>query len=231
MTRLARPRRQAGRESRTQMLESMIQSPVADARRGLPTLLPRFYEGAPTPSCCRQSPPPENFRSKRVSTIESHRAKESGRRDPTYRGRAQLRSGPKPEPGPSATPLPTLRGRLPRRWICPRFICWTSFRIDRAAGRAASGPKPPGGSDHAQSRHRGASYPRFWGVHCVGRGRRQGFWTTWSAAPARSRFRDGFARAGQARDHRRRACRSGASPAPPTCCASPLSARTADADM
>ncbi len=121
---------------------------------------------------------------------------------------------------PSATPLPTRRGKSPKRSICPRSFAGPVLDRPRCASRGSGRSRRWWRS--RRTSQPGASCP--WSGACIASSRKtRKTWTTWSTAPAPSRF--AMVLPGRASvSSSSRAYRS-ALPVPPTCCASPLSAR------
>jgi pyruvate kinase len=162
MTRLAR---RAGKPVvvATQMLESMIQSPVP-TRAEVSDVATAVYEGADAIMLSAESAAGK-FPVEAVSTMNRISGQNRSRR--------------------LATPLRTPRGKSPKRSICPRSFAGPVRDRPRYASHA-SGRSRRWWPSRRTSRL-GANFPRS-GACIVWSRRTRRIWTIWSTAPAQSRF-------------------------------------------
>ena len=216
MTRLAR---RAGKPVvvATQMLESMIQSPVP-TRAEVSDVATAVYEGADAIMLSAESAAGK-FPVEAVSTM--NRIGEEVERDPTYRGvlNAQ-RAEPEPTVGDA---IADAARQIAETLDLSAIICWTSSG-STALRVARERPKPPVVAITPNLVDRAQAVGGL-GRALRGRGRRQG--SGRHGQPRRlDRVSRRFCPGRPARHHRRRRAAARV-PAPPTCCASPRSARTA----
>jgi len=187
MTRMAR---RAGKPVvvATQMLESMIQSPVP-TRAEVSDVATAVYEGADAIMLSAESAAGK-FPVEAVSTM--NRIGEEVERDPTYRSVIMAQ-----RPAPEATPgdaIADAARQIAETLDLPALICWTSSG-STAVRVARERPKPPivAITPNMQAGRRLAV---TWGVHCVVAedARDQDDMVSRAGQIA---FRDGFVRAGQ----------------------------------
>lgn len=187
MTRLAR---RAGKPVvvATQMLESMIQSPVP-TRAEVSDVATAVYEGADAIMLSAESAAGK-FPVEAVSTM--NRIGEEVERDPTYRGvlNAQ-RAEPEPTVGDA---IADAARQIAETLDLSAIICWTSSG-STALRVARERPKPPVVAI-TPNLSTGRKLSVVWGVHCVVAEDAHDQDDMVSRA-GRIAFRDGFARAGQ----------------------------------
>ena len=161
----------------TQMLESMIQSPVP-TRAEVSDVATAVYEGADAIMLSAESAAGK-FPVEAVSTM--NRIGEEVERDPTYRGvlNAQ-RAEPEPTVGDA---IADAARQIAETLDLSAIICWTSSG-STAMRVARERPKPPVVAI-TPNLSRGASCP--WSGACIAWSRKTPRTrTTWSTAPARS---------------------------------------------
>ena len=144
MTRMAR---RAGKPVviATQMLESMIQSPVP-TRAEVSDVATAVYEGADAIMLSAESAAGK-FPVEAVSTM--NRIGEEVERDPTYRA---VLSAQRMEPEPTVgDAIADAARQIAETLELSAIICWTSFRLDRDPRRARAA-ETAGGGDHAEPR-------------------------------------------------------------------------------
>src|SRR6267142_176319 len=187
MTRLAR---RAGKPVvvATQMLESMIQSPVP-TRAEVSDVATAVYEGADAIMLSAESAAGK-FPVEAVSTM--NRIGEEVERDPTYRGvlNAQ-RAEPEPTVGDA---IADAARQIAETLDLSAIICWTSSG-STALRVARERPKPPVVAI-TPNLSTGRKLSAVWGVHCVVAEDAKDLDDMVSRAGSIA-FRDGFARAGQ----------------------------------
>jgi pyruvate kinase len=180
MTRMAR---RAGKPVvvATQMLESMIQSPVP-TRAEVSDVATAVYEGADAIMLSAESAAGK-FPVEAVSTM--NRIGEEVERDPTYRGVVNAQR---------AEPEPTVGDAIADTLDLSAIICWTSSG-STALRVARERPKPPVVAI-TPNLVTGRKLSVVWGVHCVVAEDAQNLDDMVNRAGSIA-FRDGFSRAGQ----------------------------------
>jgi pyruvate kinase len=187
MTRLAR---RAGKPVviATQMLESMIQSPVP-TRAEVSDVATAIYEGADAIMLSAESAAGK-FPVEAVATM--NRIGEEVERDPTYR---QVITAQRPEPEATAgDAIADAARQIAETLDLPALICWTSSG-STAIRVARERPKPPIVAI-TPNLAAGRKLSVVWGVHCVVAEDAQNLDDMVSRA-GKIAFRDGFVRAGQ----------------------------------
>ncbi len=222
MTRMAR---KAGKPVviATQMLESMIQSPVP-TRAEVSDVATAVFEGADAIMLSAESAAGK-YPVEAVMTM--NRIGEECERDPTYRG---LISSQRPDPEATVgDAIADAARQIAETLELSAIICWTSSG-STALRVARERPKPPVVAI-SPNIATGRKLSLLWGVHCVIAEDAHDQDDMVDRA-GRIAFRDGFRQSRPARDHRRgRAARH--TWAPPTWCASlmsaPIATRISDA--
>jgi pyruvate kinase len=187
MTRMAR---RAGKPVvvATQMLESMIQSPVP-TRAEVSDVATAIYEGADAIMLSAESAAGK-FPVEAVSTM--NRIGEEVERDPTYR---TVLMAQRPEPEPTAgDAIADAARQIAETLDLSAIICWTSSG-STAVRVARERPKPPVVAI-TPNLTTGRKLSLVWGVHCVVAEDAQDQDDMVDRA-GRIAFRDGFAKAGQ----------------------------------
>lgn len=187
MTRMAR---RAGKPVvvATQMLESMIQSPVP-TRAEVSDVATAIYEGADAVMLSAESAAGK-FPVEAVSTM--NRIGEEVERDPTYR---TVLTAQRPEPEPTAgDAIADAARQIAETLDLSAIICWTSSG-STAVRVARERPKPPVVAI-TPNLTTGRKLSLVWGVHCVVAEDAQDQDDMVDRA-GRIAFRDGFAKAGQ----------------------------------
>ncbi|MEH2474973.1 pyruvate kinase [Nitrobacteraceae bacterium AZCC 2161] len=187
MTRMAR---RAGKPVvvATQMLESMIQSPVP-TRAEVSDVATAIYEGADAVMLSAESAAGK-FPVEAVSTM--NRIGEEVERDPNYR---TVLSAQRPEPEPTAgDAIADAARQIAETLDLSAIICWTSSG-STALRVARERPKPPVVAI-TPNLSAGRKLSVVWGVHCVVAEDAQDQDDMVDRA-GRIAFRDGFAKAGQ----------------------------------
>jgi pyruvate kinase len=187
MTRLAR---RAGKPVvvATQMLESMITSPVP-TRAEVSDVATAVYEGADAIMLSAESAAGK-FPIEAVSTM--NRIGEEVERDPIYRG---VLTAQRPDPEPTAgDAIAGAARQIAETLDLSAIICWTSSG-STALRVARERPKPPVVAITANIAT-GRKLSVVWGIHCVVAEDAQDQDDMIERA-GRTAFRDGFARAGQ----------------------------------
>ncbi|MDB5564582.1 MAG: pyk [Tardiphaga sp.] len=187
MTRMAR---RAGKPVvvATQMLESMIQSPVP-TRAEVSDVATAIYEGADAVMLSAESAAGK-FPVEAVSTM--NRIGEEVERDPNYR---TVLSAQRPEPEPTAgDAIADAARQIAETLDLSAIICWTSSG-STAVRVARERPKPPVVAI-TPNLATGRKLSLVWGVHCVVAEDAQDQDDMVERA-GRIAFRDGFAKAGQ----------------------------------
>ncbi|WP_441243547.1 pyruvate kinase [Tardiphaga sp. 768_D3_N2_1] len=187
MTRMAR---RAGKPVvvATQMLESMIQSPVP-TRAEVSDVATAIYEGADAVMLSAESAAGK-FPVEAVSTM--NRIGEEVERDPTYRS---VLMAQRPEPEPTAgDAIADAARQIAETLDLSAIICWTSSG-STAVRVARERPKPPVVAI-TPNLAAGRKLSVVWGVHCVVAEDAKDLDDMVDRA-ARIAFRDGFAKAGQ----------------------------------
>jgi pyruvate kinase len=187
MTRMAR---RAGKPVvvATQMLESMIQSPVP-TRAEVSDVATAIYEGADAIMLSAESAAGK-FPVEAVSTM--NRIGEEVERDPTYRS---VLTAQRPEPEPTAgDAIADAARQIAETLDLSAIICWTSSG-STAVRVARERPKPPVVAI-TPNLATGRKLSLVWGVHCVVAEDAKDQDDMVERA-GRIAFRDGFARAGQ----------------------------------
>ena len=188
MTRMAR---RAGKPVviATQMLESMIQSPVP-TRAEVSDVATAVYEGADAIMLSAESAAGK-FPVEAVSTM--NRIGEEVERDPIYRSRAHPRSAPSRSTTVGDAIADAAR-QIAETLDLSAIICWTSSG-STAIRVARERPKPPVVAI-TPNLATGRKLSVVWGVHCVVAEDAQDLDDMVSRAGSIA-FRDGFAKAGQ----------------------------------
>ena len=188
MTRLAR---RAGKPVvvATQMLESMIQSPVP-TRAEVSDVATAVYEGADAIMLSAESAAGK-FPVEAVSTM--NRIGEEVERDPTYRGVLTAQRFPEPE-ATAGDAIADAARQIAETLELSAIICWTSSG-STAIRVARERPKPPVVAI-TPNLATGRKLSLVWGVHCVVAEDAHDQDDMVDRA-GRIAFRDGFARAGQ----------------------------------
>lgn len=187
MTRMAR---RAGKPVvvATQMLESMIQSPVP-TRAEVSDVATAIYEGADAVMLSAESAAGK-FPVEAVSTM--NRIGEEVERDPTYR---TVLMAQRPEPEPTAgDAIADAARQIAETLDLSAIICWTSSG-STAVRVARERPKPPVVAI-TPNLAAGRKLSVVWGVHCVVAEDAKDLDDMVDRA-GRIAFRDGFAKAGQ----------------------------------
>jgi pyruvate kinase len=187
MTRMAR---RAGKPVvvATQMLESMIQSPVP-TRAEVSDVATAIYEGADAVMLSAESAAGK-FPVEAVSTM--NRIGEEVERDPTYR---TVLMAQRPEPEPTAgDAIADAARQIAETLDLSAIICWTSSG-STAMRVARERPKPPVVAI-TPNLAAGRKLSVVWGVHCVVAEDAKNLDDMVDRA-GRIAFRDGFAKAGQ----------------------------------
>ncbi|MGM4916144.1 pyruvate kinase [Tardiphaga sp. 813_E8_N1_3] len=187
MTRMAR---RAGKPVvvATQMLESMIQSPVP-TRAEVSDVATAIYEGADAVMLSAESAAGK-FPVEAVATM--NRIGEEVERDPTYRS---VLMAQRPEPEPTAgDAIADAARQIAETLDLSAIICWTSSG-STAVRVARERPKPPVVAI-TPNLAAGRKLSVVWGVHCVVAEDAKDLDDMVDRA-ARIAFRDGFAKAGQ----------------------------------
>jgi pyruvate kinase len=187
MTRMAR---RAGKPVvvATQMLESMIQSPVP-TRAEVSDVATAIYEGADAVMLSAESAAGK-FPVEAVSTM--NRIGEEVERDPTYR---TVLTAQRPEPEPTAgDAIADAARQIAETLDLSAIICWTSSG-STAIRVARERPKPPVVAI-TPNLAAGRKLSMVWGVHCVVAEDAKDLDDMVDRA-GRIAFRDGFAKAGQ----------------------------------
>jgi pyruvate kinase len=187
MTRMAR---RAGKPVvvATQMLESMIQSPVP-TRAEVSDVATAIYEGADAVMLSAESAAGK-FPVEAVATM--NRIGEEVERDPTYR---TVLTAQRPEPEPTAgDAIADAARQIAETLDLSAIICWTSSG-STAVRVARERPKPPVVAI-TPNLAAGRKLSVVWGVHCVVAEDAKDLDDMVDRA-GRIAFRDGFAKAGQ----------------------------------
>jgi pyruvate kinase len=187
MTRMAR---RAGKPVvvATQMLESMIQSPIP-TRAEVSDVATAIYEGADAVMLSAESAAGK-FPVEAVSTM--NRIGEEVERDPTYR---TVLMAQRPEPEPTAgDAIADAARQIAETLDLSAIICWTSSG-STAVRVARERPKPPVVAI-TPNLAAGRKLSVVWGVHCVVAEDAKDLDDMVDRA-GRIAFRDGFAKAGQ----------------------------------